>query len=103
MLSIGRARHPGPGVDVEHLSVELLTLVAGSLMAIWRWSLVVSTIHGELSNTRQGDFHIFVADVVKSFDTVDRDILDRALGRLGLPAWLRRVYFSFHGDVRLGF
>ena len=26
------------------------------------------------------DFHIFVADVVKSFDTVDRDILDCALG-----------------------
>ena len=39
----------------------------------------------------------------KSFDTVDRDILDCALGRLGLPAWLRRVYFSFHRDVRLRF
>ncbi len=49
------------------------------------------------------DFHIFVADVVKSFDTVDRDILDCALGRLGLPAWFRRVYFSFHRDVRLRF
>ena len=34
----------------------------------------------------QGEFHIFVADVVKSFDTVDRDILDCALGRLRLPA-----------------
>ena len=29
-----------------------------------------------LSDARQGDFQIFVADVVKSFDTVDRDILD---------------------------
>ena len=37
------------------------------------------------------------------FDTVDRDILDCALGRLGLPAWFRRVYFSFHRDVRLRF
>ena len=27
-----------------------------------------------------------VADVIKSFDTVDRSILDCALGRLGLPA-----------------
>ena len=53
--------------------------------------------------TRQGDFHIFVADVDKSFDTVDRDILDCALGRLGLPAWFRKVYFSFHRDVRLRF
>ena len=48
-------------------------------------------------------FHFFVADVVKSFDTVDRDILDCALGRLGLPAWFRRVYFSFHREVRLRF
>ena len=25
------------------------------------------------------------------------------LGRLGLPAWFRKVYFSFHKDVRLRF
>ena len=48
-------------------------------------------------------FHIFVADVVKSFETVERDILDCTLGRLGLPAWFRKVYFSFHRDVRLRF
>ena len=41
--------------------------------------------------------------MVKSFDTVDRDILDCALGRLGLPAWFRRVYFSFRKEVRLRF
>ena len=29
--------------------------------------------------------------------------LDCALGRLGLPAWFRKVYFSFHRDVRLRF
>ena len=56
-----------------------------------------------LSQTHTSDYHIFVADVVKSFDTVDRDILDCALGRLGLPAWFRKVYFSFHRDVRLSF
>ena len=28
--------------------------------------------------------HIFVADVVKSFDTVDRNVLDCVLSRLGL-------------------
>ena len=47
--------------------------------------------------------HVMVADVIKSFDTVDRSILDCALGRLGLPAWFRMVYFSFHSQVRLRF
>ena len=53
----------------------------------------------------QGDVyvHLFVADVVKSFDTVDRDILDFVLGRRGLPGWFRMVYFSYHGSVRLRF
>ena len=46
--------------------------------------------------------HVMVADVIKSFDTVD-SILDCALGRLGLPAWFRKVYFSFHSQVRLRF
>ena len=36
-------------------------------------------------------------------DTVDRSILDCAPGRLGLPDWFRRTYFSFHGLVRLRF
>ena len=53
----------------------------------------------------QGDFHIHlcVADVVKSFDTVDRGVLDLVLGRLGLPGWFRRVYFSYHAGGRLRF
>ena len=37
------------------------------------------------------------------FDTVDRDTLNCALGRLGRPAWFRKVYFSFHKEVRLRF
>ena len=36
-------------------------------------------------------------------DTVDRSILDCASGRLGLPDWFRKVYFSFHSRVRLRF
>ena len=67
------------------------------------WYSTSIDIEEVLSHARHSDFHIFVADVVKSFDTVDRDILDCALGRLGLPAWFRRVYFSFHRDVRLRF
>ena len=45
-------------------------------------------------------FNIFVADVIKSFDTVDRGILDRVLSSLGLPGWFRHVNFEFHS---LGF
>ena len=67
------------------------------------WYSTSIDIEEVLSNTRHGDFHIFVADVVKSFDTVDRDILGRALGRLALPAWFRRVYFAFHMEVGLRF
>ena len=44
-----------------------------------------------------------MADVIKSFDTVDRGILDCALGRFGLPGWLRKVYFAYHTRVRLRF
>ena len=32
----------------------------------------------------------------KSFDTVDRSILDRVLSSLGLPAWFRHAYFEYH-------
>ena len=47
--------------------------------------------------------HIFVADVVKFCDTVDRNNLDCVLGRFGLPGWFRHVYFEFHANVRLRF
>ena len=67
------------------------------------WYATSIDIEEVLCHARHSDFHVFVADVVKSFDTVDRDILDCALGRLGLPAWFRRVYFSFHRDVRVRF
>ena len=56
-----------------------------------------------LSGTGGDQLHVLVADVIKSFDTVDRSILDCALGRLGLPDWFRRASFSFHGQVRLRF
>ena len=64
------------------------------------WYATAIDIEEVLGHARHSDFHIFV---VKSFDTVDRDILDCAVGRLGLPACFRRVYFSFHRDVRLRF
>ena len=39
----------------------------------------------------------------KSFDTVDRSILDCTLGRLGLPDWFRKACFAYHSQVRLRF
>ena len=47
--------------------------------------------------------HVMVADVIESFDTVDRSILGCATGRLGLPDLFRRVHFSFHSQIRLRF
>ena len=56
-----------------------------------------------LSGVGGDQVHVMVADVIKSFDTVDRSILDCALGRLGLPGWFRRTYFAYHSQVRLRF
>ena len=51
------------------------------------------------------DFHVhlLVADVIKSFDTVDRGILDSVLSSLVLLAWFRHAYFEYHAHVRLRF
>ena len=65
--------------------------------------LVTALVFEVLSGTGGDQLHVMVADVIKSFDTVDRIILDCALGRLGLPYWFRRAYFSFHSRVRLRF
>ena len=40
------------------------------------------------------DVHICVVDVGKSFDNVDRGVLDCVLSSLGLLAWFRHVLFS---------
>ena len=61
--------------------------------------VTASDIEEVLSGTGGDQLHVYVADVIKSFDTVDRSILDCALGRLGF----RKVYFSFHSQVRLRF
>ena len=67
------------------------------------WFTTSLDIEGCLAGGVDSDVHLFVADVVKSFDTVDRGILDRVLSCLGLPAWFRHVYFQYHAKVRLRF
>ena len=47
--------------------------------------------------------HVFVADVVGSFVTVDRGILDRVLSSLGLLVLFQHAYFEYHAPVWLRF
>ena len=56
----------------------------GSVEAWYTSSLDIEEV---LAGATDSHLHLFVADVVKSFDTVDRNILDRVLCSLGL-AWL---------------
>ena len=49
-----------------------------------------------LSGLNESPVHVFVADVIECFDTVDRGVLDFVHGRLGLPVWFRRTYFGYH-------
>ena len=67
------------------------------------WYSTALDIEEVLCGLSESHVHVFVADVVKSFDTVDRGILDFVLGRLGFPVWFRRVYFGYHANVRLRF
>ena len=67
------------------------------------WFSTALDIEEVLSVTSEDQLHVMVADVIKSFDTVDMSILDSAFGRLGLPDWFRKVYFPFHSQVRLRF
>ena len=71
--------------------------------SVQAWFTTALDIEEVLSGIVEGDVHILVADVIKSFDTVDRGILDRVLSSLGLPGWNRHTYFEFHSLVRLRF
>ena len=74
---------------------------------VMAWSLVEAwfstalNIEEVLSGAGGDQLRVMVAVVIKSFDTVDRSILDCALGRLGLPSWLRKVYFADRCQVQL--
>ena len=77
--------------------------LGNGLSSVEAWFSTALDIEDVLSGTGGDQLHVMVADVIKSFDTVDRSVLDCTLGRLGLPDWFRRVYFSFHSQVRLWF
>ena len=67
------------------------------------WYTSALNIEEVLTGATYSDIHLFVADVIQSFDTVDRVILDRVLSSLGLPGWFRHAYFEYHAHVRLRF
>ena len=56
----------------------------GSVEAWYTSSLDIEEV---LSGATDSHVHLFVADVVKSFDTVDRGVLDAVLSSLG-NSWL---------------
>ena len=66
-------------VRLAHIQQWFYTWVPDSVFSAGKgvssvdaWFSATIDIEEVLSNTRQGDFHIFVADVGKSFDTVNR-------------------------------
>ena len=65
----------------------------GGRGSVEAWKTSALDIEEVLTGATDSDIHLFVADVIKSFDTVDRRILDRVLSGLGLPGWFRHVYF----------
>ena len=69
--------------------------LGNGLSSVEAWFSTAFDVEEVLSGTGGDQLHVMVADVIKSFDTVDMSILDCALGRLGLPDWFRKVYFLF--------
>ena len=65
------------------------------------WYTTALDIEEVLSGAVDSHVHLFVADVFKSFDTVDGGILDSVLSSLGLPGWFRHACFECHAHVRM--
>ena len=75
----------------------------GGRVSVEAWYTSALDIEEVLTGATDSEVHLFVADAVKSFDTVDRGILDRVLSSLGLPGWFLNAYFEYHAHVRLRF
>ena len=72
----------------------------GGRGSVEAWYISSLDIEGVLSGATDSDVHLFVADVIKSFDIVDRGVLDRILSSLGLSGFF---HFEYHALVRLRF
>ena len=63
------------------------------MSSVEAWFSTALDIEEILAGAGGGQLHVLVADVIKSFDTVDRPILDCSLSRLGLPACFPEFLF----------
>ena len=104
-LSTGHGPHSGLVICGSGLRGGCLSqfLVWATVSSVEAWFSTALDIEEVLSVVGGDKLHVTVADVIRSFDTVDRSILDCTLGRLGLPGWFRRTYFACHSQVRLRF
>ena len=75
----------------------------GGRGSVEAWYTSALDIEEVLTGATDTGIHLFVADVIRSFDTNDRRILDRVLSSLGLPGWFRHACSDYHAHVRLRF
>ena len=75
----------------------------GGRGSVGAWYTSALDIEEVLSGATDSDVHLFVADVIKTFDTVDRGVLHAVLSSLGLPGWFRHASFEYHAHVRSRF
>ena len=80
---------------VEEWLPKSVYSLGNGLSSVEAWFSTALDVEDVLSGTGNDQLHVMVADVIKSFDTVDRTILDCVLGRLGLPGWFREAVFFF--------
>ena len=71
---------------------ESVFCLGNGLSSVEAWFATALNVEEVLSGVGVDQLHVMVADVIKSFDTVDRSILDCTLGRLGLPGWFRKLF-----------
>ena len=99
-----------PSVRLTHLGEWFSSWVphpvfsaGGRRSSVQTWKTTALDIEESLSGIVDSDVHLFVADVVESFDTVERGVFYCVLSRLRLPGWFRRVYFEHHAHVSFRF
>ena len=68
--------------------------LGNGVSSVETWFSIALNIEEVLSGAGCNQLHVM--DVIKSFDTVDRSILDCALGRRGFSSWFRSVCLAFY-------
>ena len=72
------------GSGVEGWLHKSVYSLGNGLTSVEAWFSTALDIEEVLSGTGDDQLHVMVADVTKSFDTVDRSIFDCALSRFGI-------------------